>query len=103
VPLALSTGLRDVAPDRMPDEALDDLAAGGATVRVLDLGDPGTALDRTTARIDLPPYAGPAGPPAGHVHEWGAAIAEQPDDAPLAGPALAPYGQAVAEDPDQPG
>jgi CTP:molybdopterin cytidylyltransferase MocA len=103
VPLALAMTLRDLAPDRMPGEALDDLVSRGVPVRLLDLGDPGTVLDRATARTDLPPYTGPAGPPAGHVHEWGSVIAEQPDDTPLTGPALAPYGQAVAEDPDQPG
>jgi hypothetical protein len=103
MPLSMMEALRSVAPDRMPDEAIADVAAAGAAVRLLDLGDPGTVLDRATPRADLPPYAGPAGPLAGHVHEWGAAVAEQPDDAPLAGPALAPYGQAAAEDPDQPG
>jgi hypothetical protein len=46
---------------------------------------------------------GPDEPPAGHVHEWGESIADVPEDAPLEGPALAPYGQAVAGDPDQPG
>jgi hypothetical protein len=70
---------------------------------VIDLGDPGVTHDVSTARADLPPYIGPGEPPAGHVHEWGAAIADFPDDAPLEGPALAPYGQAAASDPDQPG
>jgi CTP:molybdopterin cytidylyltransferase MocA len=103
VPIELANALAGIGPDRMPDEALLELEASGTPVRLLELGDPGSVLDRSTAREDLPPYAGPSVPAAGHVHEWGAAIAEQPDDAPLAGPALAPYGQAVAEDPEQPG
>jgi hypothetical protein len=34
---------------------------------------------------------------AGAAPEWGAAAAEMPDDAPLEGPALAPYSQATDE------
>ena len=34
---------------------------------------------------------------SGHAPEWGAAAAEMPDDVPLEGPALAPYGQASDE------
>ena len=30
-------------------------------------------------------------------------MADEPDDGPLEGPALAPYGQAASLDPDQPG
>jgi hypothetical protein len=103
VPLAVAPSLANAAPGLMPDDVVAGLGQDGVAVRLLDLGDPGTVLDRSTARADLPPYAGPPQPPAGHVHEWGAAIADQPDDAPLTGPALAPYGQAVAEDPEQPG
>ncbi len=107
VPVAHLARLTEVGPDRMPDDILADLdaalAAGGLPTQVLELGDPGTVLDRSTPRAELPPYVGPSAPAGGHVHEWGAAAAEHPDDSPLAGPALAPYGQAVAEDPDQPG
>jgi CTP:molybdopterin cytidylyltransferase MocA len=103
VPLALAERLSGAPSDRTPDALLLDLAASGAALRLVDLGDPGVVLDGSTARADLPPYTGPSQPAAGHVHEWGAAIADQPDDTPLSGPALAPYGQAVAEDPDQPG
>ena len=44
------------------------------------LGDPGVTNDRSVARADLPPYAGPSEPAGGHVHEWGATIA---DDSPI--------------------
>jgi hypothetical protein len=60
----------------------------------IDLGDPGTVIDGTTARTDLPPYEGPA-TPGGSV-EWGAAAAATPEDAPLAGPTRA--GVAPASD-----
>jgi molybdenum cofactor cytidylyltransferase len=103
VPATLLPALRGVAPDRMPGDVIDDLVAGGATIRSLELGDPGTTHDISTPSSSLPPYVGPGEPLAGHVHEWGEAIAQLPEDAPLEGPALAPYGQAVAGDPDQPG
>ena len=103
VPGALLQDLRGLSAERMPDELLEDLAAAGVTIEALELGDPGATFDRSTPRSDLPPYIGPAQPAGGHVHEWGAATAEEPDDGPLEGPALAPYGQAVASDPEQPG
>jgi CTP:molybdopterin cytidylyltransferase MocA len=95
--------MRRVTADRMPDEIVDDIVAAGGRIRVYELGDPGTTHDVGTPRTDLPPYVGPGEPPAGHVHEWGEAIADLPEDVPLEGPSLAPYGQAVAGDPDQPG
>jgi CTP:molybdopterin cytidylyltransferase MocA len=85
--------LRGVAASRMPPEIVDDLAAA-LPVEAIDFGDPGTTYDRSTARTELPPYVGPSGPPGGHVHEWGAAQADAPDDGPLEGPALAPYAPA---------
>jgi CTP:molybdopterin cytidylyltransferase MocA len=91
VPLAHVDALSNVAPNRMPDDVLLDVATGGVPVRAIELGDPGTILDRTTPRGDLPPYEGPPVPAGGHVHEWGAEVADTPDDAPLAGPALAPF------------
>jgi hypothetical protein len=87
----------------MPDAILAGLERHGIAARSLDLGDPGAVHDRTVERSTLPPYTGPREPAAGHVHEWGAVVADAPEDAPLEGPALAPYGQAVASDPDQPG
>jgi CTP:molybdopterin cytidylyltransferase MocA len=103
LPVGAAAQLANVPPDRMPDDVLIDVSADGVPVRQVELGDPGTTHDRSTPRADLPPYAGPPEPAGGHVHEWGAAIADQPDDAPLEGPSLAPYGQAVAENPEQPG
>lgn len=103
VPVAHLGLLRSVAPDRMPDAILDEVVAAGARETALELGDPGVTHDLSIARRDLPPYVGPGAPAGGHVHEWGAAAAEVPDDGPLEGPALAPYGQAADEDPDQSG
>ena len=60
-------------------------------------GDPGTTHDGSTPRDQLPPYLGPEEPAAPHSHEWGAALADEPEDMPLEGPALAPYGQAEDE------
>ena len=53
------------------------------------------ATDVDTAHADLPPFEGPSEPAGGHVHEWGNPAAEMPEDSPLEGPALAPYGQAA--------
>lgn len=97
VPGVYLENLRAIAPERMPDDILADLAASGVPFLDLELGDAGVTHDRSTARVDLPPYRGPTDPPAGHVHEWGAAVADFPDDAPLEGPALAPYGPAAAD------
>jgi hypothetical protein len=103
LPAELHEAVRGLAPDRTPDELIQDLAAAGIAIVPLELGDPGATFDRSTPRRELPPYQGPPQPAGGHVHEWGSAAAEEPDDGPLEGPSLAPYGQAVAVDPDQPG
>jgi CTP:molybdopterin cytidylyltransferase MocA len=103
LPLAHLATLRALGADRMPDDLLHDLGAAGVPARTIDLGDPGATHDRGTPRSELPPYSGPQQPAAGHVHEWGAAVADLPDDGPLEGPALAPYSRAAAEVPDQPG
>ena len=98
VPLAALPALRSVGPHRMPPDVLADLIAAGVPDHLVDLGDPGVAIDGRTPRADLPPYIGPEDPVAGHAHEWGAAQAEEPDDGPLAGPALAPFGPAGETD-----
>jgi CTP:molybdopterin cytidylyltransferase MocA len=90
VPMTVLDRLRALAPDRMPPDVLDDLAVGGAPVRLVDLGDPGTVIDGDTARGDLPAYDGPPEPPSDQVHEWGAEIADLPEDAPEA-PRTVPY------------
>ena len=94
---------RSLPPDRTPPDLVADAIAGGLPVRLIDAGDPGSVIDGSTLRRDLPPYEGPPQPAGGHVHEWGVASVGGLDDVPLEGPGLAPYGQAAAEDPDQPG
>src|SRR4051812_35181447 len=89
--------LAGLAADRMPDQLLDDLGTAGARLIAIDTGDPGTQLDIATPMDQLPAYQGPPEPVTGHAPEWGAAAADMPDDAPLEGPALAPYGQASDE------
>jgi CTP:molybdopterin cytidylyltransferase MocA len=103
VPVSGIAALAAAAPDLMPDDVVSGaLAAGLAEIRV-DLGDPGVTHDRSVDRAAMPAYTGPLEPAGGHTHEWGAQVADLPDDGPLDGPALAPYGQAVAADPEQPG
>lgn len=97
LPLAALSALRAVGADRMPPFVLDDLVAAGVADRMVDLGDPGVTIDVDTPRADLPPYIGPEDPIVGHVHEWGAAQADLPDDGPLEGPSLAPYAPAGSE------
>jgi CTP:molybdopterin cytidylyltransferase MocA len=97
LPMTVLPLLRDRATNLMPDEILADTVSAGASLETLDTGDPGVALDISTAFADLPAYDGPPEPAGGASPEWGAAAAEMPDDAPLEGPALAPYGQASDE------
>jgi molybdenum cofactor cytidylyltransferase len=96
VPATAFEALRGVGPDRMPPFVIEDVVGSGVAERHLELGDPGVIHDRDTARADLPPYVGPVDPPAGHVHEWGAQVADEADDGPLEGPALAPYAPAAS-------
>ena len=100
LPIAALASLRAVATDRMPLDILADLVAAGVAEQQVELGDPGVTIDIGTRRADLPPYIGPEEPAAGHVHEWGAAQADDPDDGPLEGPALAPYAPAGSADTD---
>lgn len=91
VPASLLDALRSVSPERMPADVLADVvASAGAELQTIDLGDPGTVVDGDTARTDLPPYEGPPEPASDHVHEWGAAVADLPDEAPPA-PSTIPY------------
>ncbi len=105
-PLLVPTGrleaLREIPATLMPDAIAEALAAAVPS-RTVELGDPGTVHGVETPRSALPPFDGPPEPAADHVHEWGEALAERTDDVPLEGPALSPYGQAAAADPDQPG
>lgn len=99
LPLGALAAFRALPPTAMPDELLASLVSSGAVaLRAFDLGDPGTVIDGTTSRDELPPYEGPAEPAAAHSHEWGAAVAATPEDTPLSGPALAPYEPAEVTD-----
>ena len=89
--------LLGVAPDRMPMQILEDLEAAGVPARAIELGDPGVTHDASVQRDQLPAYLGPSEPAAAHTHEWGAALADAPEDAPMEGPALAPYEPTAAE------
>jgi CTP:molybdopterin cytidylyltransferase MocA len=91
--------LAGTSPTAMPDGLLEELAATLGGARLIETGDPGATHDRATALDDLPPFEGPPEPVAGPPPEWGSAAADEPDEGPLTGPALAPYGQAAA-DPD---
>jgi len=84
LPVAHLDALRVLAADRMPGELFDDLEAAGVPFRSVETGDPGVTHDVSVARADLPPFDGPPEPV--ETPEWGAA-ADQPDDAPVAGPA----------------
>jgi CTP:molybdopterin cytidylyltransferase MocA len=97
LPLARLPALRALGVDRMPDELIADLVANGASMMELDLGDPGSTHDGAIARADLPPYRGPVEPPAGHRHEWGAAVADTAEG-PLEGPSLSPFEPARSGD-----
>jgi len=98
LPLDHLDRFRDMPVELMPDDLMAAFfARPDIASRVVELGDPGTVLDGETERDALPPYEGPPVPAAGHVHEWGAQVADTPDDAPLQGPALAPYGPAATD------
>ena len=100
LPFSALEAFRHLRADRGPDELVEDLLGGRVSAHVLELGDPGVTHDGSVSRPELPAYLGPPEPAGGHVHEWGAAAADRPDEGPLEGPSLAPYGQA---DPDRPG
>ncbi len=94
LPTEHAAALADVDPGAMPEAIVEAIIGGGVPARELGLGDPGTTHDGSTPRDQLPAYVGPLDPVAPHTHEWGAALADEPEEMPLEGPALAPYGQA---------
>ena len=94
MPLTALAVLRAHQINLMPDEILAATVEAGVVLEAIDTGDPGVTHDISTAFDALPDYQGPAEPGAGTPPEWGAAAADMPDDAPLAGPALAPYSHA---------
>lgn len=77
VPVAFVDALRAIAADRMPDDVLADLAAGGVAITLVETGDPGTTHDIRTPQASLPEYDGP--PEPADAPEWGAAVAEDLD------------------------
>jgi CTP:molybdopterin cytidylyltransferase MocA len=91
LPLDGVAALAAVAPDRMPDDIIADVIGSGVPSKDVDLGDPGTIHDGSVPSSELPPYVGPREPAAEHRHEWGSEVADAPEDAPLEGPAVAPY------------
>lgn len=96
LPLSALDHLRAVSPERMPPDVIEEVA-GHVSTRVVDVGDPGVQYDAETPLADLPPYEGPPGPPGGHTHEWGDAVAERgvDEDIPGEGRGLAPFPQAA--------
>ncbi len=97
IPIKSLPAFAALAADRMPDALIDELVASGAAQVFIDTGDPGTTHDIGTPFDQLPAYEAPPEPVGGAAPEWGAAAAEMPDDTPLGGPSLAPYGQASDE------
>jgi CTP:molybdopterin cytidylyltransferase MocA len=91
LPIACLARLRTVGASLTPDEILLELGRAGIPLRALDLGDPGSIHDGDTPRSELPPFDGPPEPTSGHAHEWGAEVADRPDDAPLEGPPVARF------------
>ena len=87
LPMAHLAAFRALAADRMPGDLFDDLAAAGIPVRIVETGDPGVTHDVSTPRSALPSFDGPPEPADAHAHEWGAAAADEPDDAPVEAPA----------------
>jgi CTP:molybdopterin cytidylyltransferase MocA len=85
LPISHLAVFRGLAPDRMPGELFLDLAAAGVPVRSIETGDPGVTHDVSITRAHLPAYDGPPEPADAHAHEWGAAAADDPDDAPVPG------------------
>jgi CTP:molybdopterin cytidylyltransferase MocA len=82
VPVTALAILRALGADRLPGDLLDDLAAAGVAVRLIDTGDPGVTHDIGTARGSLPAYDGPPEPEDGVMREWGAGGADEPDHEP---------------------
>ena len=81
LPVAHLDALRDLGPDRMPPDIVEELTVRLPT-QVVEVGDPGVTHDVDTAADDLPDYEGPPDPPAGHTHEWGEDVAAEAGLAP---------------------
>ena len=86
LPVSRLDALRGIGADRMPGEILEDLVKGGVPVHSLDTGDPGVTIDVSTVRSELPPFDGPPVPADALDRDWGAAVADLRDDAPVPSP-----------------
>jgi CTP:molybdopterin cytidylyltransferase MocA len=62
------------------EQAVETLAAGGVSIRVIELGDPGIVHDFTTPRADLPGYQGPPEPAGGPPPDWNSVLAAEASD-----------------------
>lgn len=74
LPVTHLQAFRTLRNDRMPDELVEDAAAAGVPVRLLELGDPGVTHDIDVPRDALPAFRGPDEPVAGPPPEWGASV-----------------------------
>jgi CTP:molybdopterin cytidylyltransferase MocA len=97
VPISAVELLHRVGADAPPDRVVEAILATGLSELALELGDPGSVLDASIERSAMPAYEGPLVPAGGVNREWGASVADEPEDAPLAGPSLAPYPPAADE------
>ena len=86
VPLSALPAIQALSPDQAPAEFASDLATAGVPVVFVITGDPGATHDLSVPRTALPPFDGPPRPDDGVEREWGSPAADQPDDAPPAGP-----------------
>lgn len=91
VPASALVALEPLPPSAEAIDALPAIGAAGFGAWPVSLGDPGSVLGAGTPRGDLPPYEGPGAPVSGQVHEWGDDVAADPETAPVAGPARAPW------------
>lgn len=82
LPVAHLEALETLGPGLRPPEVLDALVGAGVPHSLVEVGDPGVVHDLDTPREALPPFEGPPEPAAGHHHEWGAEVAQGPDEAP---------------------
>ncbi len=69
--------LRAVAPDRMPPEVIDDLAAGDPDAGSSTWATRASSTTSRRRRATCPPTKARRDPPAGHTHEWGADVAAE--------------------------
>ena len=74
LPAAHLEAFRALSPDATPDALFEQLRGAGVPFATIETGDPGVHIDSRTPRAELPPYTGPAGPGAGHAHEWGESV-----------------------------